>query len=64
MDTLDAIILSDPIVILAEHGYFVDNSNSNSCTTTSQTSINRSDATTASLLHSMVCKKKYSIKRW
>jgi hypothetical protein len=64
MDALDTIILSDPIVILAEHGYFVDNNNFSisSTSTATQTSTHRSDAT-ASLLHSLVCKKKYSIKR-
>ena len=67
MDALDTIILYDPIVILAEHGYFVDD-NSISISSTSaatHTSTHRSDTSdaTASLLHSLVCKKKYSIKR-
>jgi len=55
MDPLNTIDLSDPIVILAEHGFFVDNNST-------QASIHRGDAAVMSL-HNLICKKKYSIKR-
>ena len=48
----ETINLADPMIILAEHGYFVDNKSSSV-----------DDASSYSLLHRLVCRKKYSIKR-
>ena len=57
MDSLNAITLSDPMVVLAEHGFFADSSSSSS----TPPALYRSDPPL--ILRSLVCKKKYSIKR-